>query len=273
MAENKPVNQTEYEDARFRRGPELVNRIKSLGEKAIDIVLPPQTLFRPQRGNIQSGAAQSWADVRFLDEPCCMSCGFPFEFDTPGLKDGLASICGRCAAKSPSYDHVRAAFTYDDASRSLVLRFKHGGETEGVPMFARQMQRAGRRLLSEADVLMPVPLHRRRLLKRRFNQSALLARAISKQMQLPLDTNSLFRKRHTPSQGGQTFDGRKRNVSGAFGIRPQAKLRGKHIVLIDDVMTTGATLESCARTLKRAGAKRVDAIVLARVVKPATVPT
>ena len=273
MAENKPVNQTEYEEAKPRRGSELVRGITSLGEKAIDIVLPPQTLFRPHRGERQSGAAQSWADVRFLDEPCCTSCGFPFEFDTPDLKDGLASLCGRCAAKSPAYDHVRAAFAYDDASRSLVLRFKHGGETEGVPMFARQMQRAGRRLLSGADVFMPVPLHRRRLLKRRFNQSALLARAISKQTQLPLDTNSLFRKRHTPTQGGQTFTGRKRNVRGAFGIRSQAELSGKHIVLIDDVMTTGATLESCARTLKRAGAKRVDAIVLARVVKAAAVTT
>ena len=273
MAENKPVNQTERQDVKLRRGAELVNTIKSLGEKAIDIALPRQTLFRPQRGDVTSGAAQSWADVRFLDEPCCKICGFPFEFDASDLKDGLASICGRCAAKPPAYDHVRAAFTYDEASRSLVLRFKHGGETEGVPMFARQMQRAGRRLLSAADVLIPVPLHKRRLLKRRFNQSALLARAISKQMQLPLDTNSLFRKRHTPTQGGQSFAGRKRNVSGAFGIRPQAELSGKHIVLIDDVMTTGATLESCARTLKRAGAKRVDAIVLARVVKPAMVPT
>ena len=269
MAENKPVMQNEIIRSRTKLGVTF----KTAGIKLLDIVLPPQPLFRPQRGELQAGTARNWADVRFLDEPCCVSCGFPFDFDTPNLRGANTATCGRCAAKTPAYDHVRAAFAYDDASRSLVLRFKHGGETEGVAMFAKQMARAGRRLFDGADIVMPVPLHSRRLLKRRFNQSALLARAVSKNIALPLDTESLFRRRHTPTQGGQTFLGRKRNVSGAFGVRSGANLKGKHIILIDDVMTTGATLESCARTLKRAGVSRVDAIVLARVVKAATIPT
>lgn len=246
--------------------------LRYIGLRAVNTILPPQPPFRPQRGAIGTLAAENWADVRFLDEPCCHFCGFPFDFNAPALT-GQTPSCGRCAAKTPAYDRARAAFAYDDASRSLVLRFKHGGETEGVAMFARQMQRAGRRLLSGADILMPVPLHRRRLLKRRFNQSALLARAISKQSGLKLDTDSLLRSRHTPSQGGQSFIGRKRNVSGAFTVTSGADIKGRHIILIDDVMTTGATLEACARTLKRAGAVQVDAIVLARVVKAASVPT
>ena len=247
--------------------------LRQIGRRAADIVLPPQPLFRPQRGESRENGAQSWADVHFLDEPCCHYCGFPFDFDIPNLSPTAQPACGRCAAKKPAYDRARAAFVYDKASRSLVLRFKHGGETEGVRMFAQQMQRAGRNILQGADILVPVPLHRRRLIKRRFNQSALLARALSKQSGLPFDTNCLLRKRNTISQGGQSAAGRRRNVSGAFFVRAGPQLRGKHVVLIDDVMTTGATLEACARTLKRAGAKQVDAIVLSRVVKPAAVTT
>ena len=263
MAKNKQLNNA------FA----ATDKLRQLGWHLTDIVLPPQPLFRPQRADVSSGGAQNWADVRFLDEPCCESCGFPFDFHMPDLaKDGPSS-CGRCAARAPAYDRARAAFAYDNASRSLVLRFKHGGETEGVAMFASQMQRAGRKLMEDAELIIPVPLHRRRLLKRRFNQSALLARAISKQSGIVMDTDSLLRSRHTPSQGGQSYAGRRRNVSGAFVTAPGAQLGGKHVLLIDDVMTTGATLESCARTLKRAGAKGVDAIVLSRVVKPAAVTT
>lgn len=253
--------------------PSIPNNLRQIAKTMTDIVLPPQPLFRPQRGLQNIGAAESWADVRFLDEPCCDFCGFPFEFESPALIGRSAPCCGRCAGRRPSFDRARAAFAYDEASRSLVLRFKHGGETEGVAMFAQQMLRAGRKLMTGVDVILPVPLHRRRLIKRRFNQSALLARAISKQSGIPLETDSLLRKRHTPSQGGQSYVGRRRNVSGAFVVSSKQTLCGKSVLLIDDVMTTGATLESCARTLKRAGVSRVDAIVLSRVVKPSTIPT
>lgn len=259
MAKNKPFINMQW--------------LRPIGKHFVDVVLPPQPLFRPQRGHPDLGAAESWADIRFLDEPCCELCGFPFDFKLTELNKAETAFCGRCAAKRPAYDRARAAFVYDDASRSLVLRFKHGGETEGVAMFAKQMRRAGRRLIEGADVIIPVPLHSRRLARRRFNQSALLARAVSSQSGVPFDSNSLLRKRYTPSQGGQSYVGRRRNVSGAFTVKSESKLRGKSIILIDDVMTTGATLESCARTLKRAGASRVDAIVLSRVVKPSTVPT
>lgn len=251
----------------------LSHHVSQFGKSVVDVVLPQQALFRPQRGN-NAVHAKSWADVHFLDEPCCYACGFPFDFQSASsVESALLDVCGRCAARPPSYDRARAAFVYNDASRALVLRFKHGGDTEGVAMFARQMQRAGRRQIEGADMLVPVPLHPRRLIKRRFNQSALLARALSKYTGLPVETDALLRHRHTPSQGGQSFVGRRRNVSGAFKVKDAARIKGQTVLLVDDVMTTGATLEACAHTLKRAGAKQVDALVLSRVVKPATVPT
>lgn len=238
---------------------------RALAKSLVDLALPPQTLFRPARSEIDLGAAQSWFDVNFLDEPCCDRCGFPFDFD-----EGAEALCGRCSAYPPAYDRCRAAFAYDIASRALVLHFKHGGQTEGLSMFAAQMARAGRRLLGGADGFMPVPLHFRRRIERRYNQSTLLARALSRHTKLPLLTDELMRRRATPSQGGQTAAGRRKNVSGAFALRPKANVKGKHIILVDDVMTTGATLEACARTLRHGGAAKVDALVLSRVVKAAT---
>lgn len=233
----------------------------------LDIVLPPQSLLT---GHIRDAGADGgvWSEVNFLDEPCCQICGFPFEFD-----QGPDMLCGRCVVKKPAYDMARAAFQYDDVSRSMVLGFKHGGRTQGLAAFAAQMRRAGRKFLPEANYLVPVPLHYSRRIKRRYNQSVLLARALSRISAPTLDPDSLRRARPTETQGGKSASGRRRNVQGAFAIRDghHSQIEGAHIILIDDVMTTGATLESCARTLKRAGAKRVDALVLARVVKAATI--
>lgn len=248
---------------------EITPHVKEAVRRTIDVILPPQSLFtgRLETNNIESDI---WAKVKFLDEPCCHICGYPFEFD-----EGEMALCGRCSINTPAYDMARAGFEYDDISRHFVLGFKHGGRTEGLHMFARQMCRAGRRFLREADYLIPVPLHVSRRVQRRYNQSALLARAISK-ISVPIfDPDILMRHRATPTQGGRSFLARRRNVQGAFSVRVKAKVRvkGAKIVLVDDVMTTGATLESCARTLKRAGAEKVSALTLARVVKAASLPT
>jgi len=234
----------------------------------LDTVLPPQSLVT---GNLRDAGADGdiWSELNFLDEPCCRICGFPFEFD-----QGEEMLCGRCVVKKPAYDMARAAFQYDDKSRSMILGFKHGGRTEGLNTFSAHMRRAGRLFLPDADYLVPVPLHYSRRIKRRYNQSALLARALARISRPVFAPDSLQRRRATPPQGGKSAAGRRRNVQGAFAVRNQEKLRiqGAHIVLIDDVMTTGATIEACARTLKQAGAKRVDALALARVVKAATIP-
>lgn len=244
-------------------------QIKTLMTRAVDIVLPPQSLLT---GRIDMGGIEGdiWAGVNFLDEPCCHICGFPFEYD-----EGSEALCGRCSVRKPAYDMARSGFEYDDVSRGLVLAFKHGGRTEGLTMFAGHMRRAGRKCLEGANFIVPVPLHMSRRVKRRYNQSALLGRALAKISEPLFDPDILIRHRATETQGGRSAAGRRRNVQGAFKVRDMAmpRIKGAKIVLIDDVMTTGATLEACARTLKRAGAEKVSALTLARVVKAAPVPT
>lgn len=227
----------------------------------IDLILPPQSLLT---GDLLDGKIEGdlWGNITFLDEPCCYACGLPFEYDV-----GPESLCGDCSTKHPAYNRARAAFIYDDNSRKLVLSFKHGGRTEGLYMFIQHMRRAGRSFWTDADYIIPVPLHSSRLIKRRFNQSALLAKSIAKHVGVEFAADILFRTRATESQGGKSPKGRARNVRGAFAVKAQQRIKDKHIVLIDDVMTTGATLQSCARTLKRAGASHIDVVTLARTIR------
>lgn len=233
----------------------------------LDTVFPPQSLLTGKAVSGRTMEAELWGAVQFLDNPCCAACGFPFDFDL-----GPDVLCGRCAARRPAYDRARSAFRYDDSSRKLVLDFKHGGRTAGLRVFAGHMRRAGRDALRGANYIIPVPLHPSRLRARRYNQSALLCRAIDKRR---FDPDILMRVKKTDTQGGKLAAQRRRNVSGAFAVRAgaSARVKGKHVVLIDDVFTTGATLESCARALRKGGAKTVDAITLARVVKAQYVPT
>ena len=246
-------------------------KVPSSFSRVLDVVLPPHSLITGQVLASSDGEADTelWQCLKFIDDPCCTACGFPFEFE-----QGEEALCMRCHAHKPEFDHARAAITYDENSRKLILDFKHGGRTDGLKFFAVQMLRAGRQILEDADMLIPVPLHQARLRRRRFNQAALLARVISQKCGLPYQTEILMRNKNTPSQGGQTFLGRKRNVSGAFGVSPQQAgfLKDKHVVLIDDVYTTGSTLSACAKTLKRAGAARVDALTFMRVVRPQEIP-
>ena len=169
----------------------------------------------------------------------------------------------------PAFDRARAVFRYDDASRGLVLGFKHADETHAAPAYGRWLARAGADLLTDADLVAPVPLHRWRLLYRRYNQAALLAHAVARQSGVRLAVDLLARRRHTPQQGRMSSLARRRNVRSAFAVRPQWRqaVEGKRVLLIDDVLTTGATVEECARVLLRHGASGVDVVTLARVVR------
>jgi ComF family protein len=159
---------------------------------------------------------------------------------------------------------------YDDVSRGLVLGFKHADRTHAAPAYARWMARAGAELLTTADVIAPVPLHWSRLMARRYNQAALLGNALARLAGAPSVPDLLIRRRRTLSQGRLSRSERLRNVAGAFAVNRArlALVRGRRIVLVDDVLTTGATVSACAAVLRRAGAASVEVLALARVVRP-----
>lgn len=231
----------------------------------LDAVLPPRCL---KCGEIVTDAGslcgRCWPELKFLSAPCCACCGLPFEFDM-----GEGSLCAACAARRPVYERARAALAYDDASRDLILRFKHADRIDGAATFAGWMARAGAELAAAADLIAPVPLHRWRLVRRRYNQAAILANAIGAALAKPVVPDLLLRRRATDSQGHLGRSQRQRNVAGAFALHPRrAQLAaGARVLLVDDVLTTGATAEACAKALQRAGAKAVDLLVLARVVR------
>ncbi len=189
-------------------------------------------------------------------------CGAALEYDL-----GEGARCVACQGRKRAFDRARAAVLYDEHSRGLVLKLKHADRTDLGALFAAWIARAARDLLADADAVAPVPLHPWRLLARRYNQAAEIARPLAGMTGLDYLPDVVVRKRRTPSQGGKSGAGRRRNMAGAFAAPRSAwpRIEGRRLVLIDDVLTTGATAEACARVLKAAGAARVDVAVVARV--------
>lgn len=227
---------------------------------ALDMLFPPQSLDGGPRPLAGGFSAEAWSRIRFLDGPVCDGCGTPFDFD-PGAR------CAACLAKPRAFDAARAACLYDETSRDPILKLKHADRLDLAPMFARWLSRTAAPLIDEADAIAPVPLHPLRLIHRRYNQAAEIARPLAAMTGTPYLPDALVRRRATATQGGKSGSGRKRNVAGAFEV-PAARrgqVEGLRILLIDDVLTTGATAEGCARALKAAGAARVDLAVVARV--------
>jgi ComF family protein len=237
---------------------------------ALDVALPP--LCPSCREPLGGGAglcASCWSKLALIEPPYCARLGIPFAYDSgPGMLS-LEAI-----ADPPAYDRARAAVRYDDVARALVHAFKYSDRLDLAPLIGKWTARAGSELLADADALIPVPLHWRRLWARRFNQSAALAGEISALSGVPVLHGALKRARPTAQQVGLTKAQRAENVQGAFQVPAEGKaaIAGRRVVLVDDVLTSGATVDTCARALLRGGAAHVDVLVFARVVAPLRPP-
>ena len=207
--------------------------------------------------------AECWDDMHFITDPLCHRCGLPFSHEMGGI-----ALCGYCMKSPPAFVQARAVFKYDGSSRAQILALKYQDKTQLAPIFGMWLARTGQEYIGMADAIVPVPLHYWRLLKRRYNQAALLSQMLEKQTGIPVLPDTLKRTRATATQAGLTRKGREDNVRGAFAVSPtrQSALKGKSVLLVDDVMTTGATLNACARTLHDAGVLDVYVLTIARTV-------
>lgn len=206
--------------------------------------------------------ATCWGAINWIDNPKCVKCGYPFPAD---LDLGGAPLCPVCAAGKSELDWIRSACVYDDASKAAMLPFKHGGKIHYARFMARAMIWALRDIDMDADLIIPIPLATRRLFKRGYNQATLLARPIAQVFGVKMDLDSVRRK-YRDDMGHKNARERAENIRGVFSIANPEKIRGRKILLVDDVMTSGATFSEMRRVLIKAGAKAVYGVTFCRVV-------
>jgi ComF family protein len=240
---------------------------RGLGQALVDLVLPPQCLACAwpitREGALCAGC---WSRLRLIERPFCERLGTPFAYDL-----GTGALSAEAIADPPPFGRCRAAAAFDDIARQLVHGVKYRDRLELAGWMADWMVRAGAEILADADIVVPVPMHRRRLWSRRFNQSAVLANAIAAKSGKPAVSSALRRVRPTRQQVGLTANERDKNVRGAFRVLEDGRpaIAGRRILLVDDVYTTGATVKAATRALIRGGAASVDILVFARVVRDA----
>lgn len=229
---------------------------------AVDVLFPPRCFVCGELVDAQSDVCSTcWSELDFISRPFCARCGDPFEY---AMKD--AEYCMACLQAPPPFASARAVLRYGPTARRLIAGFKYYDRTQATPMFGRWLARSGADNLPGVDAIIPVPLHPKRLVSRRYNQAALMAKSLGRHAGKPVWVNGMRRTRHTPQQAGLTRAERLQNVRDAFAPNPVCEnlLPGKTILLVDDVMTTGATLNACTTALLDAGAKDVHILTLAR---------
>jgi len=242
----------------------VLRTARTAAAQLIDFALPPRC---PGCGAITPDdhrfCLTCWQSLRFLGEPCCARCGLPFDY-----AGAAEAECGACLAYPPDYDRLRAAVAYGEIARKVALKLKYAGKPGAAETLAHFMQRHLADCPADA-LLVPVPLHRWRIWRRGYNQSALIASALARRSGLRAELGLLSRTKATPVLRGLGRRERALAVRGAFAVAPAAReaLRGRPIILVDDVYTSGATANACAKALKRAGAARVDILCWARVLK------
>jgi len=239
--------------------------IKPITKKAIDIIFPPKCLSCKVYIESDGGLCHKcWEEIDFISSPQCYSCGTPFEIQTSN-----DNICGKCIATPPKYSMARSVLRYNEKSSKLITNFKYYDSTHACHHFARWLSRTGEDMIADTDIITPVPLHKMRLLTRRYNQCALLCNSLSELTGKVTYNNLLIRHKNTKPQAGLEFNKRINNVKSAFKINPDLieQINNKNILLIDDVMTTGSTIDSCTKTLLKSGARNVYVLTIAMTVK------
>lgn len=235
--------------------------VRLLTKTLLDFALPPRCAGCAEViEEVGAFCTECWAGMEWLGNAGCRTCGLP-------LAGTEADTCGRCLAEPPGLDRMRAAVAYDDRSRSIVLRLKYGRKVALARTMARYMAPLGD--ARETALVLPVPLHRRRLWSRGFNQAGLVARELAKSWGYPFEAGLLRRTRPTQPLKGMSHSQRRKAVSDAFAVADPDRIKGREIILVDDVLTSGSTAEACARALRKAGAARVELVCWARVVRPA----
>ncbi len=229
----------------------------------LDILFPLRCIIC--KSKVQNDGAlctECFKSIHFITYPYCAICGTPFPYNV-----GPGALCGKCMADPPPYNKARAVFIYNEHSAKLVTDFKYGDKLQGYKHFGRWMEERGSELLEKCDMLVPVPLHRRRFFDRRYNQSALLCHAIRRFSGVKVIPDMLIRRKNTVPQTTLPKQTRQKNVANAFILNKRYSNnryspKGKSITIVDDVMTTGATIKACAKILKRAGASNVFVLTL-----------
>jgi ComF family protein len=252
-------------------GPMLkhIEKVQRPYKRMVDTLFPPRCVRCSQMVAESGGGlcALCFDHVHFSHPPHCKRCSAPFEYDNAAE----TLLCPVCIATPPLYERALYVFRYDEGSRTIIRRFKYEDATYSVPILAAWLTRAGAPLWPDAELLIPVPLHPWRLWQRRYNQAALLALAVGKLANIPVMVDTLARTKYTTAQAKLGFLSRWRNLaSGQIIATLPHRVAGKHVVIIDDVMTTGATIDACCRALHRAKVGRISVLTLARTLRTGT---